>query len=179
MKIFKLVPLLLLFLVSSCVSVRVTTDYDTGADFKKYKTFAFYKPGIDKADISDLDKRRILRAIESELIAKGLQKSDDPDLLVSIFTKEKERIDIYQGGFGYGYHHYGYYGAYGYGGNYARSTTEGTLFIDFIDSENKRLVWQGKGTASLRNSSVEAKEARTKEFVYEILQRYPPGAIQK
>ena len=49
MKIIKLLPLALLFLVASCSSVRVTTDYDTKADFSEYKTFAFYKKGIDKA----------------------------------------------------------------------------------------------------------------------------------
>lgn len=58
-------------LMSSCASVDVSTDYASNADFTKYNSFAFYKPGVDKAEISDLDKRRILRAIESELKQKG------------------------------------------------------------------------------------------------------------
>ena len=62
MKAIKLLPLVLLFLVASCSSVRVTSDYDTSTDFSQYKTFAFYKKGIDKVEISDLDKRRILKA---------------------------------------------------------------------------------------------------------------------
>ena len=78
-------------LMASCSSVKVITDYDSNVDFKNYKTFAFFKPGIDKADISDLDKKRILRAIESELLAKGFTKSDNPDMLVSIFTKSREK----------------------------------------------------------------------------------------
>ena len=56
MKAIKFLPLLLLFLVGSCSSIRVTSDYDTATDFTNYKTFAFYKKGIDKVDISDLDK---------------------------------------------------------------------------------------------------------------------------
>ena len=72
---------------TSCSSVRVASDYDKNANFSQFKTFAFYKTGIDKAEISDLDKRRILRAIESELLAKGYTKSENPDMLVSIFTK--------------------------------------------------------------------------------------------
>ena len=87
MKALKLLPLALIFFIASCSSIRVTTDYDTTADFSKYKTFAFYKKGIDKAEISDLDKRRILKAIESEMLAKGFTKSDEPDLLVNIFAK--------------------------------------------------------------------------------------------
>ena len=49
--------LLSVFILSSCNTVRVVTDYDSKVDFKAYKTFAFYKPEIDKAKISDLDKK--------------------------------------------------------------------------------------------------------------------------
>ena len=89
-KVFKTLPLILVTLIiTSCVSVRVASDYDKDADFNSYQTFAFYKTGIDEAEINDLDKRRILRAIETELLAKGYTKSEDPDLLVSIFTKSR------------------------------------------------------------------------------------------
>jgi len=66
MKRIKIISgLFMMVIMASCVSVRVSSDYDKNVDFKKYKTFAFYKKGIEKVDISDLDKRRILRAIES------------------------------------------------------------------------------------------------------------------
>jgi hypothetical protein len=107
--LLKFTPLLLLFLIlSSCSTVRVATDYDREANFDNYKTFAFFKPGIDKAEISDLDKRRILKAIEAELMAKGYTKSENPDLLVSIFTKSNQRVDVYNNAWGYG--------AWGWGG---------------------------------------------------------------
>jgi len=94
----KVVLLLLsIILLSSCSAVKVITDYDSNVDFNKYKTFAFYKPEIDKAKISDLDKKRILRAIESELLAKGFTKSNKPDMLVGIFTKSREKVNINQG----------------------------------------------------------------------------------
>ena len=69
MKFIKPLLLTLVILFSSCSAVKVAVDYDSKVDFKKYKTFAFYKTGIDKAKISDLDKKRILRAIESELVS--------------------------------------------------------------------------------------------------------------
>ena len=105
MKNLHLLPLFLvsIFMFTSCSTVRVATDYDREADFNTYSSFAFYKPGIDKAQISDLDKRRILRAIESQLVSKGMTKSSDPSLLVSIFTKERERVDVYNDHFGYGW----------------------------------------------------------------------------
>ena len=171
MKTLKLLPLLFIFIFTSCSTVRVASDYDSQTNFAKYKSFAFLKKGIDKAQISDLDKKRILRAIDANLSVKGMNKSENPDLLVSIFTKERERIDVYQNHYGYGW---GYYPSY-YGGTYASSSTEGTLFIDFIDAKTNELVWQGIGVADLALRSVEKKEARIKEIVDKILATYPPG----
>ena len=76
MKLLKLLTLTLLvtLTLSSCSSVKVSSDYDTKANFKEYKTFAFYKKGIDKASVSDLDKKRIMRAIEKELVFESSSK---------------------------------------------------------------------------------------------------------
>lgn len=183
MKILKLLPLMLIFLATSCVSVRVSSDYDKKVDFNQFKTFAFYKKGIDKVDISDLDKRRILRAIESELTAKGFTKSESPDLLVNIFTKSREKINVYDNNY-YGWYpwYYGGFGPYGIGFgpsayNQVTKSTEGTLFIDLIDANKKELAWQGIGTGALTSSKdVIKKEERIKEFVNQIMAKYPPIA---
>ena len=71
MKTLKLLPLFLLFVFSSCSTVRVATDFDKEANFNNYSSFAFFKPGIDKAEISDLDKKRILRAIMAVITAEA------------------------------------------------------------------------------------------------------------
>ena len=92
-KILSIVTALLL--LTSCQSVRVVTDYDKVAPFNSYKTFGFYKEGVDRAEISDLDKRRILSAIEKTFLEKGFTKSESPDLMVNFFTKEKQQINIY------------------------------------------------------------------------------------
>lgn len=177
MKFLKITFVLLLFgiFMTSCNTVRVATDYDQKVDFNQYKTFAFFKPGIDKAQISDLDKKRILRAIETEMTAKGFTKSEDPDLLVSIFTKTKENINIYQDNMYYGYYGWGWHPWYwGAGPNTVTTTSEGTLYIDFIDAAKKELVWQGMGTAALAEE-VNRKQERINEIVNKILEKYPPG----
>ena len=174
MNALKLIPVALLLLTSSCVTVRVATDYDKSVNFEQYTSYAFYKPGIDKAKISDLDKKRILRAIETELNAKGLTKSQTPQLLVSIFTKERERVDVYQRDFGYGWGwHPWWYGRYY--DNTVSSTTEGSLYIDILDAKNNELIWQGLGTTQLVTDNMEKKEERIREIVREILKEYPPG----
>ncbi len=72
MKFLRLLPaLLMLFIFGSCTTVRVAADYDKNANFGSYQNYAFFKPGIDKAEISDLDKKRVLRALDAELSAKG------------------------------------------------------------------------------------------------------------
>ncbi len=177
MKAIKIIPLLLLFLVASCRTVKVSADYDSKTDFSKYKTFAFYKKGIDKVQISDLDKRRILKALEVEMLAKGFTKSDNPDVLVNIFTKSRTKVDIYNNGL-YGNHmYYGWHPWY-YGPNYGMRIskyTEGTLFVDLIDAKKKELAWQGIGSGALTTSgNIAKKEERIKHFVAEIMTNYPP-----
>jgi hypothetical protein len=182
-KLFKFIPILVFaILLSSCSSVRVAADYDREANFDQYKTFAFFKPGIDKAEISDLDKRRILRAIEAELMAKGMTKSENPDMLVSIFTKSNQRVDVYNNAWGFGGWGWGGFNRWGWGwgpgfgwaGNNVSTRTEGMLFIDLIDASKKELIWQGSGTGYLVTRNVEKKEARIKEFVAKTMEQFPP-----
>ncbi|WP_282136573.1 DUF4136 domain-containing protein [Seonamhaeicola maritimus] len=179
--LFRALPLLaVLFVVTSCSSVKVAADYDKKASFGEYKTFAFFKTGIDKAEISDLDKRRILRAIEAELLTKGYTKSEKPDLLVSIFTKSNQRVDVYNNTWGTGAWGWGGWGpGWGWGWNQpsVSTSTQGTLFVDLVDAKKKELVWQGMGTGYL-SRNMEKKEERIKEFVTKIMEKYPPGAQQ-
>ena len=183
-RILKFLPLAILAIVlTSCSSVRVASDYDKETQFKDYKTFAFFKPGIDKAEINDIDKRRILKAVEAELMAKGMTKSNNPDMLVSIFTKSNQRVNVYNNAWGFnnwgwgGFNRWGW-GA-GFGGNQVSTRTEGILFVDFIDASKKQLIWQGSGTGYLVTKNVEKKEARIKEFVTEMMTAYPPEQATK
>ena len=178
--IIKFLPIALIAMViTSCSSVRVAADYDRQVDFNQYKTFAFFKSGIDKAEISDLDKKRILRSIEAELLAKGYTKSDNPDMLVSIFTKSNQRVDVYNNSWGFGAWGWGAPG-WGWGWNMqpnVSTRTQGVLFVDLIDAKKKELVWQGQGTGYL-STNMDKKEERIKEFVAKIMEKYPPGSMQ-
>lgn len=170
MKTIKLLSVLTLFIFASCSSVRVNSDYDKKANFESYKTYAFLKSGIDKVEISDLDKKRILRSIDDVMATKGFTKDSNPDLLISIFTKEKERVDVYNSyGFGWGWNPW-------WGMNYTNvsTTPEGVLYIDLIDAKTKELVWQGEGSGYLTKDT-HKKDERIKTFVSKILEQYPPN----
>lgn len=184
MKTVKLLSLLFITaLTVSCSSVRVSSDYDEAVNFDQYKTYGFLKDGIDKAEISDLDKKRIMRAIDAELQNRGFTKSDKPALLVNIFTKANKEVNVNRfggyygwGGYGWGWGPgWGWGGPWGWGGNYTSvsTSTEGTLYIDLIDAGKKELVWQGvgQGVLSLQH---EKKQERINEFVKEIIAQFPP-----
>ena len=169
-----LIPVFMLFLLTSCSSVKVYDDYDKNVDFTQFKTYAFQKSGIDKVEISDLDKKRILRAIDEQMTLKGFTKSETPDLLVNIFTKEREQVEVSQFNAGWGYGWGWGWNPYMWGGNTSVSSyVEGTLFIDLIDAKKRELVWQGQGVGALTQNR-EKKEELINEFVAKILAQYPP-----
>ena len=172
MKTLKLIPVVLLFVISSCSSVRVNADYDKKANFSNYKTYAYLKNSIDKAEISDLDKKRILRSIDQVMSSKGFSKSENPDMIVSIFTKERERVDVYNNNWGWGWG-WGWNPWWGMNMSSVSVTPEGTLFIDIIDAKSKELIWQGEGSGYLTKNT-NKKEERIMEFVSKILAQYPP-----
>lgn len=185
MKAVKFLPLaFLLLFIASCSSVKVTTDYDKSVNFAQYKTYAFLKEGVDNLKINDIDKKRILTAIEQQLEQKGFVKSSsDPDLLINLFTKSKEQVNITTTNNFYspwGYYRPGW-GPY-WGPNYTSVSTEvkGTLFVDILDTKSKMLVWQGIGTGVITNTNnVKKKEERIQKFVQDILSNFPPGTHTK
>jgi hypothetical protein len=173
MKKFAFLSILVLLIVS-CSSVRVNSDYDKQVDFTPYKTYAFHKTGIDKVEISDLDKKRILRSIDETMAAKGFTKSETPDLLISFFTKEREEVNVNQFNAGWGYGWGWGWNPYLWGGNTSVTRhSEGTLYIDIIDAKKKELIWQGEGEGVLTKNT-DKKDENIKEFVTKILEQYPP-----
>lgn len=155
-------------LTFSCSSIRVFSDFDNSINFDNYKSFAFFKPGIDEVEISDLDKKRILKSIKQSLEEKSLVLSSNPDLLINISVKATDRVFINPNnnwGWGWGWNPWML--------NSISTQTRGELFIDIIDSKSKLLVWQGKGYGGI-NEYMKSRDERINLFVSEILKNYPP-----
>jgi hypothetical protein len=167
---------IILFVFVSCSSIRVTSDYDKTAPFSTYRTFSFTGEAIN-LPIDDLNRNRIIKAVEKELELKGFSKSDKPDVLVDIkLTAENIQTATAANTRGYGY---GY--RYGWGSGFSTTTInydsykEGTLFIDIIDASKKQLVWQGRGVGTINdNLSSEKREAGINNAVKLIFEKYPP-----
>ena len=175
MKNILLLACVLVF-ATSCQSVRISSDFDKTASFATYKTYAF-TPEALALPLDDINRNRILSAIETELAAKGFTKSDNPDVLIDVNIKGEQKqtaTATNTGGYGYGRR-------YGYGGGFSTTTinydtyVDGTLFIDMIDASKNQLVWQGRGTKTIEpDASTQKREQNINYAVKQIFYKYPP-----
>lgn len=157
------------FFLASCKTVSVTYDFDHSADFNTFKTYNFHQKGIDKLELNDLDKRRILSAIEANLASKGFTKSENPDLYINVLASSKEKVNIDNGYYG------GYWGPYWGGPSRVYQYTSGTIIIDVIDNQKNILVWQGAGSG-LNVSNLNTKADDIPKAIDEIMAKFPPPA---
>ncbi|MDE0885205.1 MAG: DUF4136 domain-containing protein [Myxococcota bacterium] len=173
-------------LLAACSTVRVNSDYDPVFDFAELKTYAWMeKPNPDEASTianNTLLTDRIERAVDSVLQEKGLTQvaRAEASFLISqhIGIQQKLQVDTTQFGYGYGFG----YGAWGGPiGGYPSQTTvsqyeEGTLMIDFVNPDNKALIWRGTGQSRVRRaSSPEEREQLVRSTVNQILAQFPPS----
>ena len=99
--------------------------------------------------------------------------NENPDILINIATKSSENIYI-DNNF-YNPYYTGWYPNYGRGyRQVAYSTSQGALYIDFIDTKTKQLIWQGKGTGFLTSSKRTNRDELVDSYVTKILDVYPP-----
>ena len=63
----------LILILTSCNVIRVNSDFNNKTNFNEYKTYAFSKKGVDQAEINDIDKKRILNAIDVELFSHPIR----------------------------------------------------------------------------------------------------------
>lgn len=176
----QLLFIVMVLAIASCSSVKVAYDYDKQADFTKYKTYAFTED-VAKMPVDDLNRGRIISAVESELAAKGFSKSDNPDALIDIFITAKKRTEAVANTTGTGGYGYGRYGRYGYGGGFSTTTVsyndylDGTMLINMVDKSTEKIVWQGRGTKTLdEDASASKKEQNINYAVKQIFTNYPP-----
>jgi|26BtaG_2_1085354.scaffolds.fasta_scaffold00021_7 hypothetical protein len=170
MKLYSILTVwVLAFFVTSCNTVQVTYDFDKTTDFNTYKTYNFHQNGIDKLELNDLDKRRILSAIEANLAMKGFTKSETPELFINVLASSKDKVNIDNGYYG------GYYGGYWGGPSRVYQYTSGTIIIDIIDNQKNILIWQGAGSG-LNVSNLNTKADDIPKAIEEILAKFPPPA---
>jgi hypothetical protein len=181
----KTTTLLILLLFSTSVTfAQIKSDYDKDADFSKYNTYSFagWAENSDQS-INDIDKKRILSALKSEMDERGLElveSGGDAQFTLFVVIDQKTSTTAYTnytGGMGYG----GGWG-WGYGGMGSATTTyseqdynEGTLVVDMYDTDEKNLVWQGVITSVVKTKP-EKREKNINKKIGKLMKKFPISA---
>ncbi len=161
-------------LVCSCglaLAQDVKYNFAAGTDFTKFKTYKWVAAeGGSHPD--QLINDQIKQAVDSQLILKGLTKtdSDTADLYVTyqVAVNQEKQWDAM--GMGRPVR-------YGGGMGTATSTTinVGTLDVSMFDTGEKKLVWRGNATKTLNPSKDPAKNQKNlQKAVAKLLKNYPP-----
>ena len=149
-------------------------DFDQARDFSAYSTYEFY-PSL-KSGLHPLDEQRMMRALDSVLSVKGIERSIVPELLVNFYvedymTESNSSLGISIGG-GSGNVGYGVSGGVPLGGGDIRQL----VTLDVIDADEDVLIWQGViGTRLREQSSPDRKEIRFQEVAVQLLEQFPPS----
>ena len=180
--------LLFLAVLSACSSgLTVRSDIDPGANFSQYKTYNFFEPmGIEGGYNSPIFGELFRESISNEMRGRSYRVADRPDLLINVTIRSDDKVSMrsytspYMSGGYYGRPGGAYAGsAIGVGvstGGRATMKTEASVFIDFVDFEQHRVVWQGVAVVDV-NDKV-ATQLRNAIFtaVNKVLAEYPHTA---
>lgn len=189
----------MVLLAGGCSSMSVSTDYDPSANFANLKTYRWL-PADEQRLTGDpriagdtLLEARIHSAVDRELAQEGyeLVPDDAPpdapvDFLVGYHMTLDRQIDtrtineVYHYSPGWsgwsprGRHYYrgGYYYA---PRTYVDVYDQGTLLIDLIDPQTRKLIWRGSAVDRMNfQESPQDKTQQINEAVRRMFQNFPP-----
>ncbi len=177
----------MLFMLTACSNMTVTSDVSETADFSQYKTYSFLGWAKDSDKImNDLDKARIQKAFKNEFTKRGLTYvKSDGDMAVSLFivvSQENSTIAYtnYYSSYANRYRGYGN----GWSGGMATTTYReidylaGTLVMDVFDEASGDMIWQGVASGTVTEDPVKRKETIPKN-VAKLMAKFPVQPIEQ
>lgn len=149
----------------------VSYDYDRAVDFARYRTYAWVR-GTNLND--ELNHKRVVRAIDSQLALKGLGRVETElgaDMLVAYHASFDDHLQITGMSSGFG--------APRFGNVTGMATTQkvvsGTLVVDMMDGKTRTIVWRGFAERDLNpTANPEKREKNITKAVEKIFKNYPP-----
>lgn len=183
--VLRLVALSSLLALAACASApRVASQADPGADFSRYRSFAFYTPlALEQNGYTTITSNRIRAAVRAQMEARGYVFDEaDPDLWVNLnaYLQDKTRVttmpevdyDYY-----YSYRARGYVAVpYWRDRTDVRQYTEGTLNVDLVDARRKQLVWEGIAVGTVGRADAQRRGEQIDAAVAAIFAAYPHRA---
>lgn len=146
---------------------KTNVDWDRNVtDFSTFKTYSWVKPL--RPTPNPLMDQRIVAAIDAQLSAKGLQKTESGgDLLVTYSAGVHKETSAMTTGMG----------GWRMGGGMGRITpvveNQGTLVVDLSSGQNKNLIWRGAAADTLSDNP-EKNTKKIGKAVEKMFKNYPP-----
>jgi hypothetical protein len=183
----RVVALLLLLSLPACRSFNVRSDWDDSVSFSGFARYHFLEPpvveGADPFADNGLLRKRIRKAVEANLTARGFQAVADPadaDFIVTYGVVMDEKLRVTGGGAtaigGYGYGRWPVGFGSVYGASDVRDYQEATLIVDFLDPSTRELVWRGWGSGFIQTRDRDRGPALFQKGVDAVLGAFPPKA---
>lgn len=162
--------IVLLLAASPAFAQKVTIDYAHDFDFSAVKTFQYVSPKED-ASPNPLMAERIETLIKEKLVEGGLAEvADNPDVYITYHVAAQDQTVYNTTTMGYGGRWGGWrgWGASGMASSTttAHTYTEGTLVIDLYDAREKKMIWRGTGTVTVKE-----KPEKRVEQIEKILEK--------
>jgi len=179
-----IVYLSVVILTACSSSLEIRSDSDPTADFSQYRTYDYFAPmGIEGGYNSPIFGEHFRTAIGSEMAKRGYRRlQGTPDLMINVTIRADDRISMHSYSTPYMTGHYynrpgGAYGGSGMGVGISsgpRMSTEVSVFIDLVDIDHSKVVWQGVAqfeasdevAAELRNATLTAVNKIFSEYTH-------------
>lgn len=162
-----------ILLLAACAPIpaqEVSTNAMPGVDFSKYHTYKWVT--IEGATYpNQIVDTQIKQAVDSQLAAKGLTKTDGEkaDLLIGYqasVSTEKQWNAYGTGGFRWGG---------GMASAQQSTIATGTLVLDMYDPATKQLVWTGRASKTLDPGADQGKKQKNLDnAMKKLLKNFPP-----
>lgn len=168
-----LLSILLVLSLLSCSSVRVNYDYDKTVDFSSYSTYNYYADM--QSGLSQLDEKRLLRALDSTLKARGYRLAEEPELFINIMSDEYRGAPNSNVGVGIGGTGRNVGGGISVGLPLGGLNLQRSIQFDLVDAQRDALVWQAVAESGLsENASPSVREDKLRAVVKKVFSKFPP-----
>ena len=160
--------------IASTAAMGQEVHYNSmpGTNFASYHTYKWVIVAGEPQPNQIMDAE-IKQAVDSQLAAKGLTKtdSDKADLEISyrVGTDQQKQWNTFGSGRG------PFLGGMGMGSATSSAVTNGSLVLNMYDPATKQLVWTGTATKTLDPSNKEEKNLKSLDkAMQKLLKNYPP-----
>lgn len=171
---------LLSLTLSACSAFNVSTDFNPSLDTSQWKTYQWKLAELNPDDPydNDLNRNRVIKAVNSELKTQGFKLSkDSSDFNVSYFFLVEPKVDIHR--------HYNHrcpwadcrYHRYE---TYISEYKYGSIVVDISDGTTGELQWRGvAGSRISEGATPQKREQNIQAAIKELMAEFPPNKAEK